>query len=239
MHFPTTILSMLVAAVPSAAGGDLLHEGRARWLHGNYEEALARLEEARKDPKARAAALVGIARAWQSQGEYDKAPAALWVMELSARIFGLNSWSVLAPQALESVATVGVLYATVRRWFSPAAALAAGAVVAITPVAALMFRYNNPDALLVLLLTAGAYATMRAIEAHSGKWLVLAGTLVGFGFKVAAVPFHQWAPDAYEGAPAPLLLLMYQVSVLGSTTTMLVWPSPVKSPTRAIQPGAP
>ena len=28
--------------------------------------------------------------------------------------------------------------------------------------------------------------------------------LVGFGFKVAAVPFHQWAPDAYEGAPAPV-----------------------------------
>jgi len=28
--------------------------------------------------------------------------------------------------------------------------------------------------------------------------------LVGFGFKIAAVPFHQWAPDAYEGAPAPV-----------------------------------
>lgn len=28
--------------------------------------------------------------------------------------------------------------------------------------------------------------------------------LVGFGFKVAAVPFHQWAPDAYEGAPSPI-----------------------------------
>ena len=28
-------------------------------------------------------------------------------------------------------------------------------------------------------------------------------TLIGFGFKVAAVPFHLWAPDAYEGAPTP------------------------------------
>jgi NADH-quinone oxidoreductase subunit N len=28
--------------------------------------------------------------------------------------------------------------------------------------------------------------------------------LVGFGFKVAAVPFHMWAPDAYEGAPTPV-----------------------------------
>jgi 4-amino-4-deoxy-L-arabinose transferase-like glycosyltransferase len=112
----------------------------------------------------------------------DKPPAALWIMELSARIFGLNSWSILVPQALEGVATVGVLYATVRRWFSPATALIAGGVVALTPVAALMFRYNNPDALLVLLLTASAYATVRAIEGAGTRWLVLAGALTGFGF---------------------------------------------------------
>jgi hypothetical protein len=37
----------------------------------------------------------------------DKTPASLWVMEISARIFGLNSWSLLVPQALEGVATVG------------------------------------------------------------------------------------------------------------------------------------
>ena len=49
----------------------------------------------------------------------DKTPAFLWVMELSARIFGFSSWSLLLPQALEGVATVGVLYATVRRWFGP------------------------------------------------------------------------------------------------------------------------
>ena len=112
----------------------------------------------------------------------DKSPAALWVMEIPARIFGVNSWSILVPQALEGVAAVGILYATVRRWFTPTAALLAGFVLALTPVAALMFRFNNPDALLVLLLTAGAYATVRALEHASTKWLVLAWSLVGFGF---------------------------------------------------------
>ncbi|HEX7459313.1 MAG TPA: glycosyltransferase family 39 protein, partial [Acidimicrobiales bacterium] len=112
----------------------------------------------------------------------DKPPASLWVMELSARIFGVNSWSILVPQALEGVATVGVLYACVRRWFTPGAALLAGGVVALTPVAALMFRFNNPDALLTLLLTGAAYATIRAVEGGRTRWLVLAGTLVGFGF---------------------------------------------------------
>jgi 4-amino-4-deoxy-L-arabinose transferase-like glycosyltransferase len=112
----------------------------------------------------------------------DKTPASLWVMEISARIFGLNYWSMLVPQALEGVATVGVLYATVRRWFGPAAGILAGVVMATTPVAALMFRFNNPDALLVLLMTAAAYAVTRAIEAGKTRWLVLAGALLGFGF---------------------------------------------------------
>src|SRR2546425_8868594 len=75
----------------------------------------------------------------------DKPPAALWVMELSARVFGLNSWSILVPQALEGVAAVAVLYVTVKRWFGAGPALLAGAVLATTPVAALMFRFNNPD----------------------------------------------------------------------------------------------
>ena len=112
----------------------------------------------------------------------DKPPASLWVMEISARIFGLNSWSLLVPQALEGVATVGVLYATVRRWFGPAAGLIAGAVLAVTPVATLMFRYDNPDALLVLLLVLAAYAITRAVESGRTRWLALTGALLGFGF---------------------------------------------------------
>ena len=112
----------------------------------------------------------------------DKAPAFLWPMDLSARIFGVSSWSILVPQALEGVATVGVLYLAVRRWFGPAAGLLAGAVAALTPVATLMFRFNNPDALLVLLLTLAAYAVTRAVESGATRWVVLVGVLVGFAF---------------------------------------------------------
>ncbi|MFI5913559.1 glycosyltransferase family 39 protein [Dactylosporangium sp. NPDC051541] len=112
----------------------------------------------------------------------DKTPAALWVTGLSVRIFGLSSWSVLAPQALIGVATVWLLYLTVRRWHGPAAGLLAGAVLAGTPVATLMFRFNNPDALLMLLLVAGVYGVLRAIERGSTWWLLFAGSMVGFGF---------------------------------------------------------
>lgn len=112
----------------------------------------------------------------------DKPPASLWVMDVSARIFGINSWSILLPQALEGVAAVGLLYATVRRRFGHAAGLLAGLVLAVTPVAALIFRYNNPDALLVLLLVASAFAMERALEHGRTRWLVLAAVLIGFGF---------------------------------------------------------
>ncbi|MFC1400461.1 MULTISPECIES: glycosyltransferase family 39 protein [Streptacidiphilus] len=112
----------------------------------------------------------------------DKPPASLWVMDVSARIFGVNSWSILAPQALEGVATVAVVYAAVRRRFSAQAGLIAGAVLALTPVAALMFRFNNPDALLALLLTLAGYAVLRAQEQAQTRWLVLAGACVGLAF---------------------------------------------------------
>ncbi len=112
----------------------------------------------------------------------DKPPASLWVMVLSGRIFGFSSWSMLVPQALEGVASVGLLYAAVRRWSGPAVGLLAGAALAVTPVAVLMFRFNNPDALLVLLMVAAAYCTVRATERARLGWLLGAGTLLGFAF---------------------------------------------------------
>ncbi|MFP3460584.1 glycosyltransferase family 39 protein [Arthrobacter globiformis] len=121
----------------------------------------------------------------------DKPPAALWITGLSVRLFGLNPWSILVPQALMGVATAWLLYLAVRRAARPAAGddrlahlggLLAGAVMALTPVATLMFRFNNPDALLVLLMTAAAYAVLRSIQDARFRWLLLAGVFLGFGF---------------------------------------------------------
>ncbi|HEY9241370.1 MAG TPA: glycosyltransferase family 39 protein, partial [Streptosporangiaceae bacterium] len=112
----------------------------------------------------------------------DKTPASLWVMELSGRLFGFSSWSLLVPQALEGVAAVGVLYAAVRRWFGAPAGLIAGAVLAVTPVATLMFRFDNPDALLVLVMTLAGFAITRAIESGRTRWVLLTGALLGLGY---------------------------------------------------------
>lgn len=121
----------------------------------------------------------------------DKPPAALWVTGLSVRLFGLNPWSILVPEALMGVGTVWLLYLAVRRAAAPAtgdgilahrAGLLAGAAMALTPVAVLMFRFNNPDALLVLLMTGAAYFVVRSSQDGGLRWLLLAGALLGFGF---------------------------------------------------------
>ncbi|MEE3852309.1 glycosyltransferase family 39 protein [Gordonia sp. LSe1-13] len=117
----------------------------------------------------------------------DKPPASLWVTGLSVRLFGMNSWAVLVPQALMGVAAVALMYCAMRRTFTDprhgtVAGLIAGGVLAFSPAAALMFRFNNPDALLVLLMVAAGYALTRAIATNSGRWLALVGVALGFAF---------------------------------------------------------
>ncbi|MFE5892371.1 ArnT family glycosyltransferase [Streptomyces sp. NPDC056462] len=112
----------------------------------------------------------------------DKPPASLWPMALSVRLFGLHSWAILLPEVLMGVGTVAVVYAAVRRRFSPAAGLISGAVLALTPVAALMFRFNNPDAMLALLMAVACYFVIRGLEDGRTKWLVWAGVAIGFAF---------------------------------------------------------
>jgi 4-amino-4-deoxy-L-arabinose transferase-like glycosyltransferase len=112
----------------------------------------------------------------------DKPPLATMLIGLSVRLFGLSSWSILLPEAVAGIGTVIVLMATVRRTFGPAAAVVAGLVSALTPAAVLIFRYNNPDALLTLLLVGSAYAFVRSLERGNLRWVAVAAILVGLGF---------------------------------------------------------
>ena len=172
---PVWVRPALLTLLAVTAGLYLWGLGASGWANSYYSAAV------QAGTKSWKAFFYGSSDAGSSI-TVDKSPLFLWPMEISARIFGVNSWSILVPQALEGVAAVGVLYAAVRRWFTPAAGLLAGAVLAATPVAALMFRFNNPDALLTLLLTVAAYAMVRALESGATKWMVLSGSLVGLGF---------------------------------------------------------
>jgi 4-amino-4-deoxy-L-arabinose transferase-like glycosyltransferase len=112
----------------------------------------------------------------------DKPPAALWVMSLSARIFGFSSWSMLLPEAASGVASVLILHKLVRKWAGDLSAHLAALALAITPVAVVMFRYNNPDAFLTLLCLGAAWALWSALETGRTRSLLLAAGLLGLAF---------------------------------------------------------
>ncbi|AWI29844.1 ArnT family glycosyltransferase [Streptomyces tirandamycinicus] len=149
----------------------------------------------------------------------DKPPAALWPMALSVRLFGLGSWQILVPEVLMGVGAVAVLHAAVRRRFGAAAGLIAGAVLALTPVAALMFRFNNPDALLALLTTVAVYCVLRALEGARTGWLVAAGTAIGFAFLTKTLQAFLVLPPlalVYAVcAPAPVRRRIGQLALAG------------------------
>jgi 4-amino-4-deoxy-L-arabinose transferase-like glycosyltransferase len=113
----------------------------------------------------------------------DKPPLALWVQALSVRVFGFHPLSVLVPQALMGVATVGLAYDLTRRRFGRMAGFVAGLVLATTPIAVAISRHNNPDALLVLCSVAALWCLVRAFEDGRTRWLVACGVCVGLGFE--------------------------------------------------------
>jgi 4-amino-4-deoxy-L-arabinose transferase-like glycosyltransferase len=160
----------------------------------------------------------------------DKPPLSLWVIGLSARIFGYSSLSMLLPQALETIAAVGLLYLAVRRVFGPAAGIAAAAALALTPVTVAVARINNPDALLVLLLVASAYLLVRALESGRTRTLVWCAALVGLAFMTKMLQGWMLVPAlgaAYLVAGPPRLAVRIRQLALAAGAMVAVsaaWP---------------
>ena len=167
----------------------------------------------------------------------DKPPLALWVQALSARAFGYSSWSMLVPQALMGVASVALVYDMTRRQFGRAAGFGAGLALALTPIAVAISRHNNPDALLVLCVTAAVWCLVRGLEDGRTRWLVLSGVCVGLGFEAkmgaallvvpAIAAAWLWvAPRGRVAALRQLGLGGAAMAVVGLAWPVLVWLTP-------------
>jgi 4-amino-4-deoxy-L-arabinose transferase-like glycosyltransferase len=112
----------------------------------------------------------------------DKGPLPDWLMGLSGRLFGFASFSVMVPNALYGTATVIVLYDAVRRALGREIALLAALMMALTPVAVLVGRYNTPDALLLMLLVCAAWSLTVAAQSGRLRELLLCAGCVGLAF---------------------------------------------------------
>lgn len=138
----------------------------------------------------------------------DKPPLGLWTQALLAKVVGFSGVVLQLPQAIAGTIGVGMLAHVVARDFGLVAALAAGGVAAVMPVAVAVDRNNTMDAQLVLLLIVAAYAVLRAVDDRPLRWLSLAGLLVGLAFNVkmaqALLPVPAFAVAYLIGARVPL-----------------------------------
>lgn len=171
----------------------------------------------------------------------DKPPLATMVMGLSARLFGFSSFSMLLPSVLAGVGSVWLVYAAVKRQFGFMSAAIAGMVLVMTPVAALMFGFNNPDAILTLMLTASGYAFLRSLEGKRPLlWLGLAGLFTGLAFNTKMLQGLMVLPAMVlvylVFAKPPIITRFLHVMFAGVITTMstlwwsvLVWLTPAGS----------
>ena len=158
----------------------------------------------------------------------DKPPISMMIMGLFGRIFGFSSWSMLLPHALAGIATVALVYLTVKRWYGARAGLIAGIVMALTPAAALMFRFNNPDSFLTLFLTASAYAFLRSFEGKRPVlWLSIAGLFTGLAFNTKMLQGLLLLPIMtiiyISFAPPKLVTRLWHLGVAGVVTAILTF----------------
>ena len=124
----------------------------------------------------------------------DKLPGALWPQALSVRMFGPHPWAVVAPQVIEGIAAVLVMFRVMTRLLGrPAAVLAAG-IFALSPAVVALDRGNVPDTLMILLLLLAADAALSA--ARTGRWrpILLAGLWIGLAFQAKMMQAWVVAP---------------------------------------------
>ena len=171
----------------------------------------------------------------------DKPPLATMLMGLSARLFGFSSFSMLLPSVLAGVGSVWLVYGAVKRQFGFTSAVIAGATLMLTPVAALMFGFNNPDAILTLMLTASGYAFLRSLEGRRPLlWLSLAGLFTGLAFNTKMLQGLMVLPAMVlvylVFAKPPIVTRLLHLMFAGLITTMstlwwsvLVWLTPAGS----------
>ncbi|MGW0335984.1 ArnT family glycosyltransferase [Streptomyces sp. NPDC003011] len=132
----------------------------------------------------------------------DKPPFALWVMGLSARVFGYGTWQLALPMVAVGVGSVALLHRMVKRDFGPVAGTIAALALTLTPITVAITRDTNPDPVLVFLMLLGAAALMKAVRTGRLMPLVWSGIAIGFAFNTKMM-------QAYVVLPAFFLVYLW------------------------------
>jgi 4-amino-4-deoxy-L-arabinose transferase-like glycosyltransferase len=168
----------------------------------------------------------------------DKPPIDLWLQVVSVKLFGFSSTTLKLPEAFAGIASVPLLYATVRRIWSAPAGIAAAAAMAMLPIEVITARSDTMDGVMMLTLVLSLLAVVRAVETGRRTWLLVAAGALGVAFNVklleSLVALPGIAVFAYLGLPGPrlrrlvrlaLATVVYVVVALSWLTATLVFPA--------------
>ncbi len=133
----------------------------------------------------------------------DKTPLALWIQVLSVKVFGFHGWALILPQTIAHLFSIELLYRIVKNSSGQKAGLLSAAILALTPISAVMASTNQPDSVLILLLILCGWMLFKFIESGKFKYLVLSTILLGLSFNTKGT-------QAFIAIPA--LLLTYFVA---------------------------
>ncbi|WP_406441648.1 glycosyltransferase family 39 protein [Streptomyces sp. NBC_01613] len=136
----------------------------------------------------------------------DKPPFALWVMGLSARVFGYGTWQLMLPMVAVGTGSVALLYRLVKRDFGPVAGTIAALALTLTPITVAINRDTNPDPILVFLMLLGAAALLKAVRTGRLMPMVWSGVAIGFAFNTKMM-------QAYVVLPAFFLVYLWAARV--------------------------
>lgn len=127
----------------------------------------------------------------------DKPPIGLWIQAIFAKIFGFSGWSVLLPQAIAGVISVGLLYYLVKKYFGFKAGIISALFLAVTPVFVAASRNNTIDNLLLLTTIIASITALKACETGKIKYLIISLIWVGIGFNIKMAEAFLIIPAIY------------------------------------------
>ncbi|NFL75905.1 glycosyltransferase family 39 protein [Clostridium sporogenes] len=127
----------------------------------------------------------------------DKPPLGFWIQAIFAKIFGFSGWSIILPQAIAGVVSVGLIYVIVKRSFGTAAGIISAICLAVTPVFVAVSRNNTCDNLLVLTLLLACLVLSKAAEKGKLRYLLIGLAIVGIGFNIKMLQAYMIIPAIY------------------------------------------
>jgi len=148
----------------------------------------------------------------------DKPPISFWIQSISIKIFGITPWSASVPHVIAGILSVLILYLAINQTFGNKIAGLAAIIAAIIPVNVLMDTRNEPDSILIFILTLCVYFLIIGIRTNKFRWIIGFALLMGIAFNtkmlVAFIPLPIFLIYYFIASPNPIKKILVRIVII-------------------------